>query len=272
LRYAGFWLRLLAALIDSIVLIPVDCIFYLFDRSAANIAYSLLANQVVMWLYFAIFESQGWQGTPGKYFLKIKVTDLSGNRISFARATARYFSKFFSTIILGIGYLMIAFTKRKQGLHDLIAETLVIKDGESFDTSSSFNSNNQTTVIRSGGGDFSPTMNYSTDRKITMAGFDSNGNVLRLSFDLNDPKLNSSGLVLGRDSIKCDLHVSDQSISRRHARIFKKNGEIWIEDLGSTNGMVVNSRQIQSGEQAMLTTTGNLAIGGIELTLGGGRI
>ena len=57
--------------------------------------------------------------------MDIIVTDLHGNRVSFGRATGRYFAKIISSIILFIGYLMIAFTEKKQGLHDIIAETLV---------------------------------------------------------------------------------------------------------------------------------------------------
>jgi uncharacterized RDD family membrane protein YckC len=55
----------------------------------------------------------------------LKVTDLYGNRISFERATGRHFAKILSAMILCIGYLMVAFTERKQGLHDLLAGTLV---------------------------------------------------------------------------------------------------------------------------------------------------
>ena len=57
--------------------------------------------------------------------LGMKVTDLYGNRISFARATGRHFAKFISGLMLGFGFLMVAFTERKQGLHDIVAGTLV---------------------------------------------------------------------------------------------------------------------------------------------------
>jgi uncharacterized RDD family membrane protein YckC len=59
--------------------------------------------------------------------LGIKVTDLSGNAISFGRATVRHFGKILSAIILLAGYLMVAFTAKKQGLHDMIAGCLVVK-------------------------------------------------------------------------------------------------------------------------------------------------
>jgi uncharacterized RDD family membrane protein YckC len=57
--------------------------------------------------------------------LSMKVTDLQGNRISFARATGRHFAKYISAMILLIGYIMAGFTERKQALHDMIAGTLV---------------------------------------------------------------------------------------------------------------------------------------------------
>ncbi len=58
--------------------------------------------------------------------LGIKVTDYDGQRISFLRATGRFFGKYLSAILLMIGFLMIAFTARKQGLHDILARTLVV--------------------------------------------------------------------------------------------------------------------------------------------------
>jgi uncharacterized RDD family membrane protein YckC len=77
------------------------------------------------WLYEAFMESSSYQATLGKMIFGLKVTDLNGNRICFARATGRHFAKILSAMILGIGYIMVAFTERKQGLHDLLAGTLV---------------------------------------------------------------------------------------------------------------------------------------------------
>lgn len=79
------------------------------------------------WLYFALMESSKYQATLGKMALSMKVTDESGKRISFGRATGRHFAKFLSTIIILIGYLMIVWNKKKQGLHDKLAHTLVVK-------------------------------------------------------------------------------------------------------------------------------------------------
>ena len=78
------------------------------------------------WAYFAGFEASRYQATVGKKLLGLKVTTLDGKRISFWRATARYFSKILSRVALMIGFLMIPFTKKKQGLHDKIAGTVVL--------------------------------------------------------------------------------------------------------------------------------------------------
>jgi len=81
---------------------------------------------VVGWLYFAMMESSSTQGTLGKMALGIKVTDLNGGQIGFGKATGRYFGKIISALILLIGYIMVAFTEKKQGLHDMMAGCLVV--------------------------------------------------------------------------------------------------------------------------------------------------
>jgi len=80
--------------------------------------------------YFAKFESSAWQATPGKRLLKLKVMDEAGDRIGFGLALWRYSTKLLSSIILGIGYLMIIWTRRKQGLHDMLALTVVCSSAE----------------------------------------------------------------------------------------------------------------------------------------------
>ena len=88
-------------------------------------------NQLVSlfggWLYYALMESSRFQGTLGKMAVQIKVTDLEGNRVSFGRATGRYFGKLVSALVLFIGYIMVAFTEKKQGLHDIMAGCLVVR-------------------------------------------------------------------------------------------------------------------------------------------------
>jgi uncharacterized RDD family membrane protein YckC len=121
-QYAGFWKRFLAYLIDAIILGAIGGILTMqMDDTAAS-----SVTTIIGWLYFAGLESSARQATLGKSVLGIYVTDLDGNRISFLRATGRYFAKFISAIILMIGFIMAAFTPRKQALHDMIASTLVL--------------------------------------------------------------------------------------------------------------------------------------------------
>lgn len=148
--YAGFWIRLLAHIIDHVVLgcvalplyfiIMVPAIVTIVRESKYGepsphaivgiiVAASVFAVAVLAgtWLYEAILTSSSWQGTVGKRLLRLKVTDEAGNRIGFGRSTGRFFAKILSQIILWIGFIMIAFTDRKRGLHDMICGTLVMK-------------------------------------------------------------------------------------------------------------------------------------------------
>jgi uncharacterized RDD family membrane protein YckC len=82
---------------------------------------------MIQWVYFALLESSPWQASLGKRMLGLKVTDLEGRRISFGRASARYFCTLLSGFILMAGFIMIAFTQKKQALHDILTGCLVIK-------------------------------------------------------------------------------------------------------------------------------------------------
>ena len=134
-EYAGFWKRFAAYILDIIILnifstIAVFVIIVMEYTGNFDIYMALFllipVFFVVEWLYFALMESSSKQGTPSKRALRIIVTDLDGKRISFGRATGRFFSKFFSIIIFFIGFIKVAFMGKKQGLHDMIAGTLVI--------------------------------------------------------------------------------------------------------------------------------------------------
>ncbi len=141
--YAGFWMRFLAYLVDSLLLgvIFVPLGFALGIVMAANAdsgdAASTALIQVVNmgvnvvsivagWLYQSLLESSSWQGTVGKKLLGLRVTDMNGNRIGFGKATGRYFGKILSGMICFVGFIMVAFTEKKQGLHDMLAGTLVV--------------------------------------------------------------------------------------------------------------------------------------------------
>jgi uncharacterized RDD family membrane protein YckC len=86
-----------------------------------------LLSLVIAWLYFALLESSERGATVGKMAMGLRVVSNDGKRISFMNATGRYFAKILSAMIFCIGFIMIAFTDRKRGLHDMIASTLVIK-------------------------------------------------------------------------------------------------------------------------------------------------
>lgn len=88
-------------------------------------AYGLLFV-VIPWIYFAGFESSRSQATPGKVLMGLVVTDMEGQKPTFARTSLRFFAKYLSALIIFIGFLMIGFTKKRQGLHDRIAGCLVL--------------------------------------------------------------------------------------------------------------------------------------------------
>jgi uncharacterized RDD family membrane protein YckC len=121
---------LIDGLILSVVSIPAGISMGGFDRMGRPSALGpglLTLSTVAQWLYFALLESSSKQATVGKMALGIRVTDLDGRRITFGRATGRHFGKILSGLILGIGFLMAAFTERKQALHDMLAGTLVVR-------------------------------------------------------------------------------------------------------------------------------------------------
>lgn len=144
LVYAGFWRRVAASLIDGLIMWGVNTVLgmvigavlfgaiYSSGGAASGAAVGLLAmiylsNIVVNWLYFALMESSARQATVGKLALGLKVTDADHNRISFGRATGRYFGKIVSGILLCIGFMMAGWTEKKQALHDMMASTLVVQ-------------------------------------------------------------------------------------------------------------------------------------------------
>ena len=140
-EYAGFWLKLAASFIDGIlvgivfwialIIMGMDLLGDPYPDGSDNVPVCfvilMLASYLIPWLYFAFMEASTKQATLGKLALGIKVTDEAGNRISFGKATGRHFGKILSALILYIGYIMIAFTGKKQGLHDILAGTLVVK-------------------------------------------------------------------------------------------------------------------------------------------------
>jgi uncharacterized RDD family membrane protein YckC len=153
--YAGFWLRFVAHIIDmfictlltAILLIFVFMLFMLVgylvaaspERGSDLLNYSAvfltsicgiigtLAVLLSHLLYFSYFESSKLMATPGKLALRIIVTDLNGDRLSFARALGRTVAKGLSYLLFYIGFIMAAFTAKKQALHDILANCLVLR-------------------------------------------------------------------------------------------------------------------------------------------------
>jgi len=146
-EYAGFGIRLLAWLIDFLVLLFLSFIIglisgffiaflliYVSIISADSSIVTSLSNFIsgfigfsVNLLYFTLFWSSKFQGTPGKILLGLKIVDANGNKISYSTALIRYISTIISSLLLGIGYLLIIFDGKKQALHDKFASTYVIK-------------------------------------------------------------------------------------------------------------------------------------------------
>lgn len=122
------WKRFLAVLLDGIILQIGGFVILLIDYVLGSTdAIDLFLSLILGWLYFALMEISRRQATLGKQALGIIVTDLNGNRISFGKATTRYFGKLISTLTLGIGFIMAGFSEKKQALHDMFAGCLVVK-------------------------------------------------------------------------------------------------------------------------------------------------
>jgi uncharacterized RDD family membrane protein YckC len=129
--YAEFWDRVRAAVIDNLILfLAVLLGGHLFaalrGEEGLSDATTSLLDLMAFWVYFAAFESSGFQATLGKKAFGIQVTDMNGRRLSFGRATARQLGKVFSFAILLFGFVMAAFTEKKQALHDMLANCLVV--------------------------------------------------------------------------------------------------------------------------------------------------
>lgn len=147
-QYAGFWMRFVACIIDGILLGVVNMMILLpflgmiglssaiDDPEAAEglmvaaigtYFFSMIVMFLAGWLYYALMESSNKGATLGKMALSLRVTGMSGEKISFGKATGRYFGKIISGMILYIGFIMAGFTEKKQALHDMMAGCLVVR-------------------------------------------------------------------------------------------------------------------------------------------------
>src|SRR5688572_7211372 len=128
--YGGFWIRFLAYFVDGLIL-GVGGLIVLVAAAFAGDAFALLATLIVIigpFVYFAALQSSARQATYGKALVGLKVADNGGNRISFPRSLARELAKLISAFPLMIGFLLAAFAKRKQALHDMVASTVVVRE------------------------------------------------------------------------------------------------------------------------------------------------
>lgn len=152
--YGGFWIRFVAFIIDSIIIDFLEFIIILPILGAFGVSIggleglrnmenwtdialvSLIAgvsgtliiiSLVVQWLYYALMHSSKWQATLGKRAVGLKVVDGNDLRINFTTASLRFLGKIVSSMILCIGFIMAAFSVKKQALHDMIASTYVIR-------------------------------------------------------------------------------------------------------------------------------------------------
>jgi uncharacterized RDD family membrane protein YckC len=142
--YAGFWLRAWAGAIDValeasgalLLTFAIDLALRRFGRLlgispfvskvATGMAFILILA-VGSWLYCAFTESSSWRATVGKRVLGLQVVTADGDKVGFGQATVRHFMKFLSLFFLTIGFMMAGWTKRRQALHDMPSDCLVIR-------------------------------------------------------------------------------------------------------------------------------------------------
>jgi uncharacterized RDD family membrane protein YckC len=143
-QYAGFWLRVWAGAIDAgleaggalVLTFAIDFVLRRFgsvlgispfvSKVATGMAFILILS-VGSWLYSAFTESSSWQATIGKRILGLQVVTADGGKVGFGQATVRHFMKFLSLFFLMIGFMMAGWTKRRQALHDMPSDCLVIR-------------------------------------------------------------------------------------------------------------------------------------------------
>lgn len=128
-EYGGFWIRVLATIIDGIILYAAAtaCILPFYMLDVASLYFITYILYPLYFLYNPVMESSTYQATFGKRAVGLIVTDGAFEKISFTKAFGRNLAKLISALVLYIGYIMVAFTEKKQGLHDMMVNTLVIK-------------------------------------------------------------------------------------------------------------------------------------------------
>lgn len=121
MEYAGFWRRFGAVIIDGCIVGLISLVFRIFAFESIGL------SALISVLYQPFFEASELQGTPGKALLDMRITDMNGQRITFKKALVRFGVRIISSLLACIGYFFMLFTDKKQTLHDLAAETLVLR-------------------------------------------------------------------------------------------------------------------------------------------------
>ena len=156
-RFAGFWERFFAVIVDVIIMTVVTIVILYIFLIGYSMLFSVpiydieaivrLAGLPITWLYYAVMESSKRQATFGKMFFGLRVVDLNGDRISFGRASGRYFGRVLSSFTFLIGYFMAGWTKKKQALHDKMAGCLVVKNNSPIFSSNNKSATNKKSTI-----------------------------------------------------------------------------------------------------------------------------
>jgi uncharacterized RDD family membrane protein YckC len=227
MNYASFGKRFFAFIIDYLIIGIIGIIFINMLGYYGYLGVSWLIGAV----YFILFEGGSWHATPGKRAVGIVVVDSNGQGISYGTAALRYIGKIISSAIIGIGYLMAAFSDTCQALHDKIANTYVLEGGIIMQ-------NNQ-----------SPQFYPGVKQLIGISG-EFSGRAIDI--DLN-------GIMLGRDNVACQVvfSPSTQGVSRHHClvKFNPQTGMFVVNDLGSTYGTyTANGARILSGHPMALKT------------------
>lgn len=132
-QFGGFWIRFVAVLADSAIVFLV-MVLIIGGGAAALGVEGVTTAALIAWLlsflYWPVLHASSRQATFGKAMLGLKLTGYQGNRISFLRSVGRELAKILSSMVFMVGFIMAAFTGRKQGLHDLVASTYVVQEGK----------------------------------------------------------------------------------------------------------------------------------------------
>jgi len=150
-RYAGFWIRFVAALIDGVILgvvstalqflligsafrpfmsvqqpVPPDEALAVFGAMMGTLALGMLVNVLITSVYEGFFVARVG-ATPGKMVLGLKVVRPNGAPVTLGRSFGRYFAKWLSSLTFGIGYIIAGVDAQKRAMHDMIVDTRVVK-------------------------------------------------------------------------------------------------------------------------------------------------